>query len=893
MNASGKPLKLMGEFQCEICINDRSTQGRCFVTSTANLNLMGIDWIELFGLWSIPIDSVCNQIKMKSLDQQVREFRAKHSEVFSKSLGHCKKLKVKLYLKSNSKPVFCPKRPVPFNTVPLVDAELTRLQSLGIIQPVDFSEWAAPIVAVRKPNGRVRICADYSTGLNEALEANHYPLPTPEEIFAQLNGSTIFSIVDLSDAYLQLEVDDDSKKLLTINTHRGLFQFNRLAPGVKSAPGAFQRLVDAMIANIPGVRSFIDDVIVFSKDMESHLASLNQLFQRLKKYGFHVKAEKCSFFQSQLGYLGHIVDKQGIHPDPEKVKTIATIPPPTNISELRSYLGAVNFYGRFVRNLQALRHPMDQLLKKETKWRWTPECQRAFDQFKTILQSNLLLTHYDPKLPIIVAADASSSGIGAVIFHQFPDGAMKAIQHASRTLAPAECNYGQPEKEALALVYAVTKFHKYLLGRHFTLLTDHKPLLSIFGSKKGIPLHTANRLQRWALTMMNYDFEIKHVSTNDFGCADVLSRLIDKTIQPEEEYVIAALTLEEDLSSILSDATENVPVSFAALKEATSTNATLQTVIKYIRDGWPDCSKNLPTAVQPYYNRRESLSIIDGCVMFGDRVIVPEIFRRRILRQFHRGHSGMVRMKAISRSFVYWPGIDNDIEDYVKHCTPCSKTAKTPTKTTLESWPIPAKPWSRIHIDYAGPVDGVYFLIIVDPYSKWPEVHSTRSTTTKTTIKILNQTFATFGIPELIVSDNGTQFSSHEFQAFCTNQGIRHIRIAPYHPQSNGLAERFVDTLKRSLRKIRSGGEALEEALSTFLHVYRSTPSSDLNGKTPAELMFGRPLRTVLSLLKPTERNTGSISRDRKKQNNIFNKSTAQSKAVSIKEILSTSRFIV
>ncbi|XP_062542418.1 uncharacterized protein K02A2.6-like [Armigeres subalbatus] len=164
--------------------------------------------------------------------------------------------------------------------------------------------------------------------------------------------------------------------------------------------------------------------------------------------------------------------------------------------------------------------------------------------------------------------------------------------------------------------------------------------------------------------MMNYDFEIKHVSTNDFGCADVLSRLIDKTIQPEEEYVIAALTLEEDLSSILSDATENVPVSFAALKEATSTNATLQTVIKYIRDGWPDCSKNLPTAVQPYYNRRESLSIIDGCVMFGDRVIVPEIFRRRILRQFHRGHSGMVRMKAISRSFVYWPGIDNDIEDY-------------------------------------------------------------------------------------------------------------------------------------------------------------------------------------------------------------------------------------
>ncbi|XP_041784951.1 uncharacterized protein K02A2.6-like [Anopheles merus] len=337
INVSGKPLHLMGEFQCDVSINGKTARGRCFVTTTANLNLLGIDWIDLFKL------------------------------------------------------CFLSKRPVPFNTIPLVDAELTRLQSLGILEPVDFSEWAAPILAVRKPNGRVRICADYSTGLNEALEPNHYPLPTPEEIFAQLNGSTVFSIVDLSDAYLQLEVDDDSKKLLTINTHRGLFRFNRLAPGVKSAPGVFQRVVDGMIADIPGVRSFIDDVIVFGKDISSHATSLNLLFQWLKEYGFHVKAEKCHSFQSQLGYLGHIVDKQGIRPDPEKVKAIAALPSPTNVSELRSYLGAVNFYGRFVRNIHELRHPMDQLLKKDVKWQWTPACQQAFDQFKRTLQSNLLL----------------------------------------------------------------------------------------------------------------------------------------------------------------------------------------------------------------------------------------------------------------------------------------------------------------------------------------------------------------------------------------------------------------------------------------------------------------------------------------------------------------------
>ncbi|XP_055522565.1 uncharacterized protein K02A2.6-like [Wyeomyia smithii] len=195
---------------------------------------------------------------------------------------------------------------------------------------------------------------------------------------------------------------------------------------------------------------------------------------------------------------------------------------------------------------------------------------------------------------------------------------------------------------------------------------------------------------------------------------------------------------------------------------------------------------------------------------------------------------------------------------------------KTPTKVPLESWPIPDKPWSRIHIDYAGPVDGFNFLVIVDPYSKWPEVHVTKSTTKKATLKLLNHSFATFGVPETIVSDNGTQFTSQEFQTFCSSQGIRHIRIAPYHPQSNGLAERFVDTLKRSLRKIRSGGKGLEEALNTFLQVYRSTPTDDLGNKSPAEIMLGRPVRTISSLLKPCD--SGILLRNKTKQNDAFNK---------------------
>ncbi|XP_061509326.1 uncharacterized protein K02A2.6-like [Anopheles gambiae] len=847
--ASGEQLKLIGEFECEVILNAITEKCVCFVTSSPVLNVIGIDWIDRFNLWAIPFDVLCKKVSSACPKDRIVQLQSKYPTVFDDSLGHCTKTKVKLFLKPNVKPVFCPKRPVPFNTIALVDAELSRLQSLGIITPIDFSEWAAPIVAIRKPNGKVRICADYSTGLNEALESNHYPLPTPEEIFAQLNGSVVFSIVDLSDAYLQVEVEDESKHLLTINTHRGLFQFNRLAPGVKSAPGAFQRLVDGMIADIPGVRTFLDDAIIFGKTWEAHKQSLDTFLQRLKEYGFHVKLEKCHFYQTEIVYLGHVVDRNGIRPDPEKLKTIASIPAPTNISELRSFLGAVNFYGRFVRNMHELRHPLDQLLKKDTKWKWNSDCQTSFEKFKKVLQSDLLLTHYDPNLPIIVAADASSTGVGAVIFHKFPNGYLKAIQHASRTLTSAEQGYGQPEKEALALTYGVTKFHKYLLGRKFTLLTDHKPLLSIFGSKKGIPLHTANRLQRWALMLLNYDFTIEYVSTTEFGCADMLSRLIDRCKQPEEDYVIASISLEEDIQNVMHESLKQVPVSFADIQKATRLDETLQAVLKFIREGWPNEASSIKNQdIRSYYTRKESLTHVDGCILFHNRVVVPNIYRKKVLQQFHRGHPGMVRMKSISRSFVFWPGMDVDIENFVRRCTSCCTAGKAPIKETPESWPVPEKPWSRVHVDYAGPVDGVYFLVVVDPYTKWPEVYATKTTTAKTTIKFLTQSFATFGVPETIVSDNGTQFTSFEFQAFCKQLGICHIRTAPYHPQSNGLAERFVDTLKRTLRKIRAGGETLDEALQTFLQVYRTTPTPD---KSPAELMFQRPIRTVQSLLLP------------------------------------------
>ena len=500
--------------------------------------------------------------------------------------------------------------------------------------------------------------------------------------------------------------------------------------------------------------------------------------------------------------------------------------------------------------MRQLRALFDKLLVKNTPWFWSKQCQASFEQVKVILKSDLLLTHFDPQHPIKVAADASSYGIGAVILHCYPDNTEKVISHAARSLTVAEQKYSQIEKEALALIFAVTKFHRMLHGRKFTLCTDHKPLISVFGSKKGIPVHTANRLQRWALTLLAYDFDIQHINTEKFGHADVLSRLMNRNQPVTEDYVIASVSIiEADVQQILIEAVRNLPVTCEMIRKATAEDPVLQTVASYIKTTWP--TSKIGKDIQLFYNRRDSLMEINGCLLMSERLVIPFMFQKRILNQLHVGHPGIVRMKALARSYVYWPNLDSEVESMVKQCSQCASVAKAPIKTTLASWPLSTKPWQRIHIDYAGPFEGHNFLVIVDSFSKWPEIFIQTTTTSTATIAKLREIFSRFGSPETIVSDNGTQFTSHQFQQFCETNGVEHIRSPPFHPQSNGQAERFVDTFKRALSKMK-GEEVTSDCLQTFLRCYRTTPNAALpNNVTPAEQMFGRKIRIPLDLLRP------------------------------------------
>ena len=371
--------------------------------------IIGRDWLS-----KIKIDwKGVFHIKSRTL-QQVLD---KHEAVFEKGLGTMKKFNAKLHLKSGATPKFVKARPVPFALRPKVEASLEKLEQEGVLEKVTHCEWGSPIVVVPKKTGGVRICGDYKVTLNQVLDVDQHPLPKPSDLFATLAGGKVFSKLDLTQAYHQMEVDEKFQHLLTITTHKGLCRYHRLPFGISSTPALFQRTMEQILQGIPGAVAFMDDIELTGATAEEHLDRLDQVLQRLEEHGLRLQKSKCEFLKDRVEYLGHIIDKDGLHPVPEKVRAITDAPAPSNVSELRSYLGMLQYYARFLPNLSSELSPLHDLLKDKTPWLWTDKCQAAFLRTKQLLTSARVLTHYDVNLPIRLECDACSAGLGAVISH--------------------------------------------------------------------------------------------------------------------------------------------------------------------------------------------------------------------------------------------------------------------------------------------------------------------------------------------------------------------------------------------------------------------------------------------------------------------------------------------
>eukprot|EP00731_Ephydatia_muelleri_P030921 Em0022g435a len=849
--ANGQPLPTLGIFSTVVTLQGEESSGgktvEFTVTKVPQLNLLGrdaivrlqlnisalmdlsprVDKVDTSTIRPIFSDLKPDQALQKACKHLCQEF----PDLFKPELGCLKDFQLEVKFKPDAKPIFCKPRVVPF----AIQEDLCQAYDAGIARgvwlPTQFNDYGTPVVPIRKASlpgqpAKLRVCGDYSVSVNQQLEPHRHPMPLPEDLMRKLGGGHGFTKIDLADAYNQVMLAPESQRRLALSTHRGVLRQMRLPFGISW-----------------------DDILVSGTTAAEHIQNLRALLKRLEEKGLRCRLEKCLFAQPSVEYLGHILSQQGIAKGP-KVDAVKMMPPPENVSSLRSFLGSVQFYGKFLPNLATITEPLHRLTKKDIPWRWGAEEQEAFQKLKDLLCTDTILVHFNPTLPIGISCDASEVGLGAVLFHRYSDGSERPIANASKTLTNTQRGYSQIQKEALAIIFALSKFHQFLYGRTFILITDHKPLIALFGPTKATPALAANRLARWALMLSQYQYCIEYRKTSDHGNADALSRLPvgpDANFDGEES--------EADVDTVCSIKTISLqlnPTDPGTMAKESAKDSIISNVMRYTREGWPPKGSaeeegTTERSIEAFRKLAISLSTAYGCLLYGSRLVIPPSLRPQVLQLLHLGHFGMQRMKQLARTAVYWLGIDADIMDLCHRCTACAEHQKMPPKPANHPWMLPEKPWSRVHVDHAINFLGSNWLVLIDAYSKYPCIHPTSSTSTKSTTELLEQDFSYFGYPHTIVSDNATSFSSEEFQVWCRERGITHLTGAPYHPATNGAAERLVQTFKQALSKSSLPPRA---ALQEFLIQYRRTPRSE--GYSPSELLNGRQIRTKIDVLLPS-----------------------------------------
>ena len=820
----GCNIHVLGEVKTSVCFNGRSVSHIFYVTDASCNNLCGRDLMEKLGIHLIGVDESSKVMAVHSGD--VSDLINQYHIDESKPISGCN---AKIYMKDNVQPKFIKARQVPEAHKVLVNEAIDELIKKDIIEPVKFSEWASPIVPVLKKNGKMRICTDFKD-LNSKMNVEKYPLPRLEEMLSVVSDNKLFSKLDMSNAYLQMAVDPEDQKFLVISTEKGLFKFKRLAYGLASAPGIFQRFVEQLLGDIEGVAVFLDDILICAKSEYEQFEKISMVLKILKNANIQLNKAKCDLNKTSIDFLGYVLSDKGISPSPNKVHAIKNAPVPKNVVELQAFIGLVTYYSRFIYKFSEIMHPLYELTKKNVKFQWSRQCQISYDLIKKSICTSDVLVCFTGKSKIILEVDASPVGVGAVLL-QVENGVEKPIAFSSKKLTSAQANYSQTDREALAIVVGVTKFKYYLLGRQFEIRTDHKPLLGLFGRHKRIPTDANARLIRWSILLSMYAYDLVYKAGKTMVVSDALSRL------PISEEIFSNVP-EEYVHMI--DSLENFNYSLDNIQQLTKDDKVLSKLLCFLKYGWPDndmiCSE--------FTHVKNDLSIHDDIVLFRNRLIVPSKIRPNILNLLHAGHNGMVAMKAEARQNLWWPNISIDIEERVKNCNQCTVANKQINEPKMY-WPETGKTWERLHIDYCGPVDNLFYLIIIDSHSKFMDVHACRKTDSSTTIECLRKTFANFGIPKFIVSDNAQYFVSSAMKSFYSQNNITLKNPAPFHPASNGLCERAVRTFKEGMKKFSNG--SINTRISRFLYNYRRTVHS-VTKVSPDEVMFNRKFRSPLNI---------------------------------------------
>lgn len=684
---------------------------------------------------------------------------------------------------------------IPHGLKDVSDDLIKEMLSNDIIQP-SKSPWCNPYFLVKKKSGKYRFVLDFRR-LNRLTKKDSFPLPLIEDIFADLRGSCFFSSLDLSNGYWQIELDDASKEKTAFVANNNLYEFNVLPYGVCNGPSTFQRTMQNILKDAACLPPYIDDVVIASNSWTDHLNGLKDVLSRLQNAGFKLNANKCSFAKDQIVYLGHLLTKEGIKPDPNKISSLMDMTSPTDCKGVQILYGFCNYLRSFIHNFAEIMSPISDLLQLKSKdFVWTSEAESAFQQIKLTLADQAQRHYPDFSRQFELSVDASSVAVAATLSQ-----GGKPIAFESRLLSKAEKNYSTTDREFLALVTAFKKFRHYLVKHDCIVTSDHKPLLGLI---KGKPRN--GRHARYQQILEEFQFELRYIPGKDNVLPDTLSRLVSLNDEYVNDETLNALTMVNAMQS--------------EILEAQMTDTECKSLLNSLREGSEFKS---PLRAPDKWSIEQ-----DSLLCHSNRIYVPQSKRENIVKRFHEsGHfCTKTTVQKIRERYIF-PNMWSIVRKVVSSCFTCQQqknygVKKAPCLSLPETGPF-----EFVCIDLVGPLtlsgNHKYLLTMMDNYTKWVEVAPLNCIDANSVAKAFIKSWIyRWGPPVVLHSDRGTQFESSLMTSVCEILGIKKSRTTAWHPEGNGSLERFHRTLKDRLRcSQRNWIDALDEVVFEF----RATPN--------------------------------------------------------------------
>ena len=831
---SKKPICIIGEFESIIESTKKIAVSTIYVAK-GNASLLSYKTASELELLTININSVTVDEHVITVDQLVQS----HPELFD-GVGKLTNYQVKLHIDESVKPVAQPHRRIPFHVRKQVEREIKSELEQDLIEAVKGpTEWVSPLVIAPKPHNpnEIRHCLD-ARQINRAIKRTRYVTPTLDDLICDLNGATVFSKIDLRQGYKQIELDEASRPITCFSTHMGLYQYKRLVFGLNSSSEVFQQTISQVFSDIEGVRNISDDLIIYGRNQTEHNKSLRAVIQRLVECGLTINRDKIELNKTSIRYYGHVFSSAGVSVDESRIRSLENIlhHPPANATEVRSLIGFLQYAGRNIHNLATIMEPLRRLTKTDVMFQWGTGEQRALEVILSRLRENVTTSYFDPNLRSVIICDASPVGVSGILSQWTDDGRLVPITFVSKALTSIQRRWSQIEREAYAIVFTVERLRIFLCGTTFSVITDHKPLETLL-CKPNVKLSA--RLERMRLRLAGYSYTIRY-EPGRWNAADWMSR------HPDDAEALKDKQQPNDDDVYVNFVANNaVPKSMTLdeIREATNADRTLQQVIKHVElNDWHTSTNN---SIQPYKCVKDELTIsLDGIVLRGTRIVMPESLQQRTIQLAHEGHQGITKCKALLREKVWFPSMDRKAESAITQCVYCAANTPQYAREPLKMSELPKSKWTDLSADFYGPLPtGELLLVIIDDYSRFPTVEIVHSTSANTTIAAFDRVLSQYSIPDVVKTDNGPPFNSVQFAKYAEHMGFKHRKITPLWPSSNAECERFMRTLGKALRIAHQEGKNWKQEMHSFLRAYRTTPHST-TGVSPHELLFNSKPRT-------------------------------------------------